>query len=588
MSGVTIMNLRKNVEFIALLTILTLGVTSCGGGGTSSSSPTSSSSTPENVSTVTGTSLEVIDVSNKEVLTQAIEGDASLKISLGSEQKDVYLLFSNDSSFNISSTTVTHDQSVTKPTALNKQQYADHNHENVVPSYIQAFNADLSHLKRKTEKLIVEKSEKSREVSGEISYNLSTDALGDTQLFYMDADANDAITATVKKVVTNVSTTYGLKNLTIWVENDSFGADCTKRMCITQTMLDVLADKFLKEGLDNDIYDGVSNVIGEEWGSSNYSNLIPNNDTITILLADIGHDNATNGGVIGYFYSKDNLIKESVKGSNERIMFYLDSVLYANGGDDAWDADDFWPKQIFSTLAHEFQHMIHYYQKSILYEVAETDTWINEMLSESIEDLMAVGMGLDGPRYVPANRGDAGEPNNLNGEFPLFNSNNAMVLESWDNSLEDYSKVASFGAYLLRNYGGAKLLNDIVHNRFTDKEAIVYAVNQHPNGGSKTFDDLVHDWGVAVLLSKNEHLNIDSGLVFNTGDYISSQFNGLTYDLGSINFFNYTPTPSISNVMGTVNANANYYYRVGDNLTGDLTVSIKQESGLTTSLVIVE
>ena len=575
------MNIKKNIEFITLSTIVMFALTACG--EVTSTSGDEVDGTPK----VAGVFSEVLDLTTKDYIAQKVTGDQSLQLKLGSEEKDVYLLFSNPSTQSVNSATVSHNQKITKELAYNKQQGELKEHTcSHHPSYVQAFNSDFSHLKLKKSQPLEKKLSEKPLIDKSLS--IATDFVGDSDIFYMGETATEGVAATARKVVNNVVTAFGTKSLSIWVQNDSYGDACQKSKCVTQTMVDTLADKFLKEGLDNDIYDGVSNVFGEEWGSSNYSNLIPANNNITILLVDIGNDNFTNGGTIGYFYSKDNLTKESIAGSNERIMFYIDSVLYANGGDKTWDENDFWPRQVFSTLAHEFQHMIHYYQKSISYEVAGTETWLNEMLSQSVEDLMAVKMGLNGPRYVAASRGDAGDANNLNGQFPLFNRNNSMTIDSWDNSLDDYAKVTSFGAYLLRNYGGAKLLHDMVHNAYTDKRAIEYAVHQHPNGASKTFDDLIHDWGIAVLMSKRDDLASDSGFLYNAGDYISTQYNGINYDLGSINFFNYNPSPTIHSSMGTVNAQGSYFYKVGENLTGDVEVDIEQATNLTTSVVVVK
>ncbi|MBU1669083.1 hypothetical protein KKC13_11745 [bacterium] len=576
------MNIKKNIELIALSSIVVLGLTACG--EVTSSSGDKVDGTPK----VDSVSTEVVDVTTKEYLAQKVTGDQRLELKLGTEEKDVYLIFSNPSTTNVSSATVSHNQKISKSLELNKKEVLqEHVHvQCTAPSHVQAFNSNFSHLKKKNDQSIDKNITETPLL--EKSLSVVADRVEESKVFYMGETVTEGVAASARKVVNNILTAFGTKSLSIWVQNDSYGVGCQKSKCVTQTMVDILADKFLKEGLNNDIYDGVTNIFGEEWGSSNYSNLIQANDNITILLADIGNDNSNNGGVIGYFYSKDNLIKESIAGSNERIMFYVDSVLYANGGDETWDENDFWPKQVFATLAHEFQHMIHYYQKSISREIAGTDKWINEMLSQSVEDLMAVKMGLYGPRYVPASRGDAGDENNLNGQFPLFNSNNSMIINSWDNSLADYSKVSSFGAYLLRNYGGGKVLHDMVHNIYTDERAIEYAVHQHENGASKTFDDLIHDWGVAVLMSKRDDLALDSGFLYNAGDYISTQYNGVNYDLGSINFFNYNPSPTIHSSMGTVSAKGSYFYKVGENLTGDVVIDIGDTSNLTASVVVVK
>jgi hypothetical protein len=509
-----------------------------------------------------------------------LNGDKRLQVKLGNEEKDVYLLFTNPKNSSYSAT-VNHNQKTVKSSnSFNKGLKVDDikhlaNHS---PSYIQEFNNKSFDFK--TPKINNKKMEK--------TYTKISDRVNDSKIFYMQSDSTDVnVTATARKVVTNVQTSFGEKSLTIWVENDAYVDNCHKAKCIDNTMINTLANKFLKSGSDNDIYDWVTNVFGEEWGSSNSSELIAEPQHVDILLTDISNDNKTDGGVIGYFYSKDNFKASRYKGSNERIMFYIDSVMYANGGEN-WDQDNFWPQQVFSTLAHEFQHMIYFYHKNVQQNLQGTETWINEMLSESTEDLLAVKMNVDGPRNVIASRGDAGAKNNYNGRYPLFNKNNKLSPISWDNSLENYSTVSSFGAYLMRNYGGAELLHNIVDNDLINKEALIYAIHKNINGKSKTFDDLIHEWGVAVLLSKRDDIVSDSGELYNAGDFISSDFSGIHYDLGSINFFNYSITPALATTMSQIAPHSNYYYKVGENLKGDVDVEILGTRGLNVSVVVVK
>ena len=340
-------------------------------------------------------------------------------------------------------------------------------------------------------------------------------------------------------------------------------------------MVDALAETFLKDNSDNDVYDWVTNIYGEEWETdlNGYTGFITANNEITILLTDIDEDNSPTGGVIGFFWSKDNFEQSAVSGSNERIMFYADAVMFANGeGLDGWDIDDFWPKEMVSTLAHEFQHMINFYQKRILLDT-DTDTWINEMLSESTEDLVATKIRHIGPRGVDYTDGSDGPTDNTNGRYPLFNANNTLSLTAWNNRLEDYSKVNAFGAYLIRNYGGAKLLHDIMHNSYMDEQAVVDAVNNSTEGSGKTFDDLLSEWGTAVLLSTIE--SPDNLPTYNTGWFSDSIYGSSTYEMGSINFFNYDPLPTLYTRSGTVQAQGNYYYKVGDNLTGDIMITLE-------------
>jgi hypothetical protein len=383
------------------------------------------------------------------------------------------------------------------------------------------------------------------------------------------------------------------------VSNDSFGIGCSKAECVTQTMIDELAELFLHSRTNNDIYDWVTNIYGEEWGSEaqlKYSNLIGADDEITILLTDIFNDNSANGGVVGFFWAKDNFKASSIPASNERVMFYIDSVMYANG-EDTWDIDDYWPKELISTLAHEFQHMIHFYQKTILLTNDNTDIWINEMLSESTEDLVATKLRHIGPRGVDYLDGSAGAPDNTLGRYPLFNENNTLSLtigsgpvDQYGNptfALADYSKVNAFGAYLIRNYGGEKVLHDIMYNSFDDAQAVMDAVNKTDQGTEKTFSDLIHEWGISVLLS--DHIDAERNKYsYNTNDFTVSLKDKTIYKMGSINFFNYFPEPAIETSMAAIEPQGNYYYEVVRGQTGDFNVTITKDPNVIVSAVIKE
>jgi hypothetical protein len=231
--------------------------------------------------------------------------------------------------------------------------------------------------------------------------------------------------------------------------------------------------------------------------------------------------------------------------------------------------------------------MIHFYQKSIGYQTAGLKPWIDELLAVATEDLIATKLKTTGPRGVSYTRGDAGENANLYGRFPLFNQNiNHTTLSTWNNQREDYSKVAAFGSYLIRNYGGAKLLHDILHNPYTDEQAITHAVQQSPNGMEKDFTQLMQDWGVAILLSSNTSLDMDSGYLYNLGDFLESNYKNSTYSMGSINFFNYSIQPNISTTINSIKPHSNLYCKIGDHLTGDINITINTDENITTTLVI--
>ncbi len=537
----------------------------CGGGGSSSSS--SNSSCLE--------SKHIIIADNIQVDKIVSECDnIHLSVDMNGSNKSLYLLLTNEDKSNSNNITVTHNSKKIK--SSKSINYRSDNRVNIryAPKYVQEFNSNIIELLKKennqksSKKIIVTKKSNKSE--------------GDSKTFYLDKSSSGSKTdATLKKVVSNVSTEFGDKTLNIWVSDDAFGDGCSKKKCVTQDMVDALADHFLKDGDDNDIYDWDTNIFGEEWGAkANKKNnkFIDETNEITILLTDIDNDNSPSGGTIGYFWAKDNIKKSSVSGSNEEIMFYADSVMYANK-----ENGDFWQKEMYSTLAHEFQHMIHFYQKAILRDAVD-DTWINEMVSETTEDLVATKIEHTGPRGVSDTDGSAGSSGNRKGRYPEFNKVGInRSLTQWQDDTADYSKVSSFGTFLTRNYGGAKVLHDIVYNNKEHEDAVMYGVHKYAGAEDKTFNDLLQEWGVGVILSDKD--NLQDLPTYNTGDFTEDTYNNSTYKLGSINFFNYDPKPDIKTSSGSVAPESNYYYKIGDNLTGTIDINITLDSSTKATLI---
>ncbi|EIF51546.1 hypothetical protein [Sulfurovum sp. AR] len=190
------------------------------------------------------------------------------------------------------------------------------------------------------------------------------------------------------------------------------------------------------------------------------------------------------------------------------------------------------------------------------------------MLSESTEDIIATKIG-----------------HSLEGRYRTFNENNTLSLTAWNSQLADYAKVNVYGAYLLRNYGGAQLLHDIMHNSFDDQQAVVDAVNKSLQGSGKTFADLLNEWGVAMMLS--DHDNLVDTPVYNIGALFESDsvYGNTLYYMNSINLFTYTPQPMIYTTSGTVQPQGNYYYKIGDNVTGDINMSLELNGQTAVTLI---
>jgi hypothetical protein len=395
---------------------------------------------------------------------------------------------------------------------------------------------------------------------------------------FNDSFTAGSIAATCRKVVSNVVTDQGTRTLNIWVADDCWnaGAEGTsdtggKRHGVTQAMVDALAGKFLLAGLGNDIYDWDTTMLGPEWGTHDFpAQLIGANGEITILLSDIEADNSDDGGIVGYFDSLNNFTKTAFlwsADSNERIMFVVDAVMYANPNADgtstsdgtSWATTDYWAEETFSTLAHEFQHMIQYYQKGILaraengLSAQSAETWINEMCSQLAEDLLSDKLAVVGPRGVSPLDGSAGSAGNYHGRIPDFNDSLDLSLQGDFGSadfatvLSSYSTAYAFGAWLARDYGGAEFLRRVVQSAAVDSKCITDAVAA---AADRSIDmaSLLERWAVSVLASGKT--DMPPGYSFNRGGWFDSSAGSLAYKLGSIDFFNYSPPPQTYSAAG--------------------------------------
>ncbi len=176
-------------------------------------------------------------------------------------------------------------------------------------------------------------------------------AIGDTQTFWVtnvDSNENFQITASLR---------YLGDNVYIWIEN---GVDYDEGDLVT------LGDTF-----DNHIYPTNREFFGSEWTPG-----VDGDPHIYILYAGgLGYSLA------GYFSSADEVHPEAHEYSNAHEMFLINS-----------DNVYLWEDYIYGTLAHEFQHMIHWYRD------LNEETWLNEgfsMLSELINGYDPGGFDFD-------------------------------------------------------------------------------------------------------------------------------------------------------------------------------------------------
>lgn len=207
---------------------------------------------------------------------------------------------------------------------------------------------------------------------------------------------------------------------------------------------------------DEQIYPTDREFFGSEWS--------PGIDGDTRL--HVLHARNLGQTIAGYFSSADEIPSVIHPYSNEKEMFYL-------------NVDNNKPGTTFynGTLAHEFQHMIHWHQ-----DLNET-TWLNEGASE-------LAMELNGLER------------NDNGSRPdsVFAANPDVQLDSWpdtDESYPHYGNAYLFLSYFLSRFG-EEATKALIADPNNGLESIGDVLQQVDPGTS--VDDFFADWVIANWL----------------------------------------------------------------------------------------
>ncbi|GMO53593.1 MAG: hypothetical protein Ta2G_11770 [Termitinemataceae bacterium] len=294
-------------------------------------------------------------------------------------------------------------------------------------------------------------------------------------------------------------------NCDVWVADDNYSTSSTASNDnkITLEQARAIRDKF------DAIYTPETTIFGKEYGgvgSGTPYGGVDSNSWVQILIYDIDFDYTPTqpGGVFGFFNMLDEFSQADINAipnlsgnkTNQAEIIYIDSHF-----------TDSAPSAIYSTLVHEFQHLINFNQKIVLApsETPVYSTWFAETLSQLAEDLISPSIG------IPLS--DSGHP--VSARIPLYLAiyDQSPVMGAWlpgDAVYYSYASVYAFGAYLARNYGGANFVKTLAQNRLVDGEAIDTALkspaNPHgPSSGSNPKVDTIakafQRYGEALVFS---------------------------------------------------------------------------------------
>lgn len=329
-----------------------------------------------------------------------------------------------------------------------------------------------------------------------------------TKDIYVDQDENIS-SFTQETATLRAEGTY----CNVWVVNDNFSTDGTSSgEQIDSSLALALADTF------DAIYPMIRTVFGDESenlyayssgsvseiamatydDTGTYENGSSENQKVNIVVYDIANDYSTSSGsstgIVGYFYNKDYYYNTGTTLSSMNGYKIID---YSNAGKyfyiDAYYAVDY-TDAVFSTLAHEFQHMINWGIKAMDHDL-DPSTWYNEMLSMLSEEIMRDSLGIS--------YDDAPEA-----RLPFFErcyKDNGIEYRSTSSytTLLSYANSYAFGAWAVREFGGAQVISAMARNSYVDMDSVVRGINS-VNGTSYDAEDLLRMYAEACIFSDTD------------------------------------------------------------------------------------
>ena len=302
---------------------------------------------------------------------------------------------------------------------------------------------------------------------------------GDTKIFNCDGSGTSEANWVDRKVPATMR--YKGEHCYVWVANDNYNEDNTRSVVNNNKVKQFQVEIFGK-AFDN-IYPHMINMFGKKYSVQKTGKIAPN-DKISIFLYDIMEDFSENqmGGVLGYFWGAD--MNHDYAIANELELINID-VHFVN----------IYPELAASTLAHEFQHMLRYVNKDFLNPGDET--WVQEMMSMLCEDILQDKITLE--NYEPGKErvfiGDSESPKGRLYQFLCTYYDGGLFF--WENKTMSYSRTYAFGAWLVRNYGGVKLLKEMATNSQIGLNCVISALQSC--GVNKPVEKLLEEYVVSLL-----------------------------------------------------------------------------------------
>jgi len=308
-------------------------------------------------------------------------------------------------------------------------------------------------------------------------------------------------------------------------------------MTVSQATIDAIRDEF-----DTNIYPHITAAFGAEPNPG-----VDNDPKLYILLLNIrdGFSYPTSPTYIaGYYDPNSEYLTSQYVYSNQKEIFFM-NVNPALGHSFAPGSTDF-----YRVLAHEFQHMVHWEQKTHQRGVMD-DTWLDEGMAQVAQTYCGYGADYDAV-YT----------------FENAPSNSLTV---WNDTVDDYGVVYMWAQYY-KDRVGSDIFFRMLHNSLTGIASVNSALSAA--GYPKDFTGTFRDWAVANYYGDGTTVSIPAGHAewsytsINTwpgthngillpGLFPASRQNLLSLsklDPWSLGFYSYTPgTPPTGSVAWTPN-----------------------------------
>lgn len=205
-------------------------------------------------------------------------------------------------------------------------------------------------------------------------------------------------------------------------------------------------------------------------------------EKIDILVFDINKDayDGMESGTMGYFYSVDVYTEEALSlspykyKSNQSECFYIDTLFLKEQ-----------PEKIYTTLVHEFQHMLGYINTTVNYGSDVYETWYTEMLSQVAEEIFLPRLNIDFSDSILFSRVD------------FFQSGHIFGFFDWVEAAgEAYGNSYVFGSYLMHKYG-IDFIQNIANSRKVNEASVTAALRR--SGSPLDYIGAFYTWGKGVL-----------------------------------------------------------------------------------------